>query len=64
VLENHWRGEILSSVEKVLGLARSMKYAGIKPVVKLVRKVYRNGVTVIKSEMKKIESSLRRNVSG
>ena len=63
VLENHWRGEILSSVEKVLGLARSMKYAGIKPVVKLVRKVYRNGVTVIKSEMEEIELSLRRNVS-
>jgi transposase len=61
VLENHWRGEILGSVEKVLGLARSMRYAGIKPVVKLVRKVYRSGVKVIKSEMEEIESSLQRN---
>jgi len=43
VLENHWRGQILGSIEKVLGLARSMTYAGIKPVVKLVRKCYPSG---------------------
>jgi transposase len=60
VLENHWRGEILGSVAKVLGLARSMTYAGIKPVVKLVRRVYLNGVKPSKSEIEKTQSSLHR----
>jgi len=60
VLENHWRGEILGSVEKILGLARSMTYDGIKPVVRLVRKVYHSGVTVAKSEMLDLERTFSR----
>ena len=39
VLENHWRGELLSTVEKTLGLARSMTYKLIHPVVKIVKKI-------------------------
>jgi transposase len=34
VLENHWRGEIIDSVEKALGLARSMTYRHLKPSVR------------------------------
>ncbi len=60
VLENHWRGEILGSVEKVLGLARSMTYAGVNPVVRLVREVYHSGVTVAKSEMQDLEETFSR----
>jgi len=60
VLENHWRGELLSTVEKTLGLARSMTYKLIHPVVKIVKKNYPLGVTVDKSEMKEIEFLLQR----
>jgi len=60
VLENHWRGELLESVEKTLGLARSMTYRAIKPMVKLVRKAYKSGVTLTKHEMNKIEEKLQR----
>ena len=60
VLENHWRGEILSSISKACGLARSMTFAGINPVVRLVRKIYRNGVSVAKEEMAQIENQLYR----
>lgn len=60
VLENHWRGELLESIEKAVGLARSMTYAGVNPVVKLVRKVYKNGVKVAKCDMEKIEEKLQR----
>jgi transposase len=60
VLENHWRGELLTTIEKTLGLARSMTYKLIHPVVKIVRKVYPLGVTVKKSEMKEVEKSLLR----
>ena len=60
VLENHWRGEILNTFEKVLGLARSMTYAGVKPVVRLVRKVYHSKISVAKSEMQELEKTLNR----
>ncbi len=60
VLENHWRGQLLESIAKAVGLARSMTYAGVKPVVKLIRKVYQSGVKVAKCDMGKIESSLQR----
>ena len=61
VLENHWRGELLTSVEKVLGLARTMTYSGVVPAtVKLVRKVYQKGVRLTKKQMMPIEKRLRR----
>jgi hypothetical protein len=60
VLENHWRGEIIDSVEKALGLARSMTYRGIKPRVRKVSKVYRKGISVAKQAMQDIEARLGR----
>ena len=30
VLENHWNGELLDKIEKILGLARTMTYKGIR----------------------------------
>ncbi len=60
VLENHWRGEIIDSVKKALGLARSMTYRGLKPTVRKVSKVYRNGVSVAKVAMQEIEVRLER----
>ena len=60
VLENHWNGELLNSIQKTLGLARSMTYAGVKPVVKLVRKVYKNGVTLTNKALAKVEEKLTR----
>ncbi|MCU7894591.1 MAG: hypothetical protein KZQ66_04535 [Candidatus Thiodiazotropha sp. (ex Lucinoma aequizonata)] len=60
VLENHWQGEILDSIDKALDLARSMTYRGIKPTVRKVTKFYRKGVTVAKNAMLGIESQLKR----
>ncbi|MCU7879639.1 MAG: hypothetical protein KZQ66_17075 [Candidatus Thiodiazotropha sp. (ex Lucinoma aequizonata)] len=59
-LENHWQGEILDSINKALGLARSMTYRGIKPTVRKVTKFYRKGVTMAKKAMLGIESRLER----
>ncbi len=61
VLENHWRGEILDSVDKTLGLARSMTYRGIKPTVRRVTKTYRKGLCVAKKIMRSIEERLERS---
>ena len=60
VLENHWRGEIIDTIEKALGLARSMTYRGVEPTVRMVTKIYRKGITVAKKIMKGIEDRLER----
>jgi hypothetical protein len=60
VLENHWNGELLDKVEKVLGLARTMTYKGIHPVVQLVKGVYETGVKLTKKAMKAYEDMIER----
>jgi hypothetical protein len=60
VLENHWRGELLDSIEKTLGLARTMTYRGLKPRVQLVREQYQKGIRLTKSVMKNIEQKIDR----
>lgn len=60
VLENHWRGEVLSSVEKALGLARTMKWNGINPVVKLINATYEKGIKLTQKAMNQIEKVIER----
>lgn len=60
VLENHWNGELLDEVEKVLGLARTMTYKGIHPVVQLVKGIYATGVKLTKKAMKVYENMIER----
>ena len=48
ILEKHWRGEFLESVEKTLGLARTMTYKGINPIVRKVTRFYNSGISVAK----------------
>ncbi len=62
-LENHWNGELLNSVEKTLGLARTMRWNGRKPVVNFFTKTYKKGVRLTKAAMNKIENLIHR-VSG
>jgi hypothetical protein len=61
VLENHWRGELIDSVQKALGFARSMTYRKARPVVvKMIKKAYRSGVTINKKAMLAIEEEMVR----
>jgi hypothetical protein len=60
VLENHWRGELLDSIEKTLGLARTMTYKGFKPRVQLIRKSYKTGIRLTKKAMKIVEANMNR----
>jgi len=60
VLENHWHGEVLDTVEKVLGLARTMTYKGIQPVVQLAKGIYQTGVALTKEAMQAYESMIKR----
>ena len=60
VLEGYWRGELLDSVEAVLGFARSMTYAKKHPEVEHVSKSYFKGVRRTKAEIRKLEPWLER----
>lgn len=60
VLENHWKGQLLDSVEKVVGLARTMTYNGINPVVKLINQTYEKGVKLTKNAMQELEKMIER----
>lgn len=60
VLEKHWNGEILYSVYKVLGLARTMTYNGLNPSVELVDKKYLSGVKLTPKAMLSYENKITR----
>jgi len=60
VLEKHWNGQILDSIDKVIGLAKTMKWKGKNPFVKIIDGIYKTGVRLTKSTMKKYENILQR----
>lgn len=60
VLENHWNGSILDTLDSVLHFAHSMTWKGKHPYVELISKPYQTGVKVPKFLMKSLESKLVR----
>jgi hypothetical protein len=50
----------LSSVEKVLGLARTMKWNGKNPVVKLLNGTYQKGIKLTQKAMNQLEKMIER----
>jgi transposase len=60
LLEKHWNGQLLDSIDKVIGLAKTMKWKGKNPFVKIVDGIYETGVRLTKSAMKKYENMLER----
>jgi len=60
ITENHWRGEILDSREKVLELARSVKWNGRHPEVTTLPGDYPKGKRLDKKEMACYESQVER----
>lgn len=60
VLENHWNGSLLDTVETALSFAQTMTWNGHHPVVKLVEKTYPTGVCLTPKEMKKLEKRFER----
>jgi hypothetical protein len=61
VLENHWNGALLNSIEKVVGYARTMTWRGRTPLVRVVYGVHELGVTLISAAMRVVESRLKRH---
>ena len=61
ILENHWNGTLLDSIETVLAYAQTMTWKGIQPVVRLVTTTYKTGVKLTKQAMDKVEKHLQRH---
>ncbi len=60
VLEGHWNGSLLDSIDAVLQFARTMTWKGQAPVVALVREVYKTGVRLLAPEMAALETQIER----
>lgn len=60
ILEQHWNGAILDSVETVMEFAATMTWKGVRPVVDLVRTTYKTGVKLTKEAMAAVETKVER----
>ena len=60
VLENHWNGSLLDSIDTVINFARTMTWNGKSPVVELITKTYHTGVKVASKAMEALEAKVSR----
>lgn len=61
ILENHWNGALLDSIDAVLRFATSMTWKGEHPVVALVTTTYPTGVKLTTEAMEQVETQLTRS---
>lgn len=61
ILEEHWNGEILNSIDKAVEWIKTMTWKGIEPVVHLCKEVYKKGIKLTKKEMKPYERRINRS---
>jgi len=60
ILENHWNGALLDSIDAVIQFARTMTWQGKHPSVELVTTTYATGVKLTKAAMQAIEAQIER----
>ena len=60
VLENHWNGNLLDTIDTALNFARTMTWKGKPPTVKLMTKTYQTGVKLAKKTMLALEEKISR----
>jgi len=60
ILETHWNGALLDSLDAVCGFTASMTWKGVHPVVDLVTTPYATGVKLAKGAMAAVEAHLAR----
>lgn len=61
ILEKHWNGSLLDSLQGTLEMMESMTWKGLRPVVELVTTVYQTGVRLTKAAMEALEERLERD---
>jgi transposase len=60
ILEHHWNGALLDSLEAVIQYASTMTWKGKHPLVALVTTTYPTGVKLTKEAMQAVETQLQR----
>ncbi len=60
ILEQHWNGAVLDTIDSVQQFAATMPWKGVPPVVALVTTTYQTGVKLTKAAMEVVETQLRR----
>lgn len=60
ILENHWNGSILDTVDAVLKFSASMTWNGLHPSVELVSTTYETGVRLSQEAMGRLEAQIAR----
>jgi Rhodopirellula transposase DDE domain len=60
VLEKHWNGDLLESVQTVVNFAQTMTWKGNAPVVRMLTTLYHTGVRLTKKAMTEVEKHLER----
>ena len=60
ILEQHWNGALLNSLDAVIQYASTMTWKGNHPLVSLVTTVYQTGVKLTKQAMQALEAQLQR----
>jgi transposase len=60
ILETHWNGDILDTVETVVKFAQTMSWKGKPPVVRLLTTIYSTGVRLTKQAMVEVETHVQR----
>ena len=60
VLEQHWNGSLLDSLDTVIEMAKTMTFKGLHPVVNVVNTVYQRGVSLTTKAMNALEQRLNR----
>ena len=61
ILENHWNGTLLTSIEAALAWAKTMTWRGVSPIVQLLNDIYQTGVRLTKSAFRPIAARLQRS---
>lgn len=61
VLERHWNGTILNSVEKALLWIKTMTWKGVEPIVEFLDRTYEKGIKLTKKQMEKYDAKIERS---
>ncbi len=60
ILERHWNGSLLDSLEAVVAYTASMTWKGVHPAVEVVSTAYQSGVALTKAAMAAVEAQIDR----
>lgn len=61
ILEQHWNGTLLTSIDVAIRWARSMTWRGVSPLVDLLEGTYERGVKLTKQKFQPIAERLKRS---